>query len=163
MPHFRCLFGPPFSSFHLDFFFFLLFIYFHFGDIDRKQFGILRTNYFCGMWFLQVSGGLLQESVTGGSSGIGSYLGWAMAAIYMGGRLPQICLNVRFTFLILLLIYDLLASFYYSSDRTKLFLQFSPSWWLHSSSVHKCFWLCSSRNFKTLETYMGELYVPCLC
>ncbi|KAH9737218.1 PQ-loop repeat family protein / transmembrane family protein [Citrus sinensis] len=43
---------------------------------------------------LQVSGGLLQESVTGGSSGIGSYLGWAMAAIYMGGRLPQICLNV---------------------------------------------------------------------
>lgn len=44
---------------------------------------------------LQVSGGLLQESVTGGSSGIGSYLGWAMAAIYMGGRLPQICLNIR--------------------------------------------------------------------
>lgn len=30
-----------------------------------------------------------------GSSGIGSYLGWAMAAIYMGGRLPQICLNIR--------------------------------------------------------------------
>ncbi|XP_058107574.1 uncharacterized protein LOC131251086 isoform X2 [Magnolia sinica] len=30
-----------------------------------------------------------------GSSGIGTFLGWAMAAIYMGGRLPQICLNVR--------------------------------------------------------------------
>ncbi|XP_073110837.1 uncharacterized protein [Elaeis guineensis] len=30
-----------------------------------------------------------------GSSGIGSLLGWAMAAIYMGGRLPQICLNIR--------------------------------------------------------------------
>ncbi|KAK6944515.1 PQ-loop repeat [Dillenia turbinata] len=28
-----------------------------------------------------------------GSSGIGTILGWAMAAIYMGGRLPQICLN----------------------------------------------------------------------
>ncbi|KAK1292126.1 hypothetical protein QJS10_CPB17g01622 [Acorus calamus] len=31
----------------------------------------------------------------GGSSGIGTYLGWAMAAIYMGGRLPQICLNAN--------------------------------------------------------------------
>ncbi|PKA57959.1 hypothetical protein AXF42_Ash012498 [Apostasia shenzhenica] len=30
---------------------------------------------------------------SGGSTGIGSYLGWAMAAIYMGGRLPQIWLN----------------------------------------------------------------------
>jgi hypothetical protein len=26
---------------------------------------------------------------------IGTFLGWSMAAIYMGGRLPQICLNVR--------------------------------------------------------------------
>eukprot|EP00268_Persea_americana_P010569 TRINITY_DN14311_c0_g1_i4.p1 TRINITY_DN14311_c0_g1~~TRINITY_DN14311_c0_g1_i4.p1 ORF type:complete len:426 (-),score=53.19 TRINITY_DN14311_c0_g1_i4:349-1626(-) len=32
---------------------------------------------------------------TDGSSGMGTYLGWAMAAIYMGGRLPQICLNIR--------------------------------------------------------------------
>lgn len=31
----------------------------------------------------------------GGGSEIGSILGWAMAAIYMGGRLPQICLNIR--------------------------------------------------------------------
>ncbi|XP_030520211.2 probable vacuolar amino acid transporter YPQ1 [Rhodamnia argentea] len=30
-----------------------------------------------------------------GNSGVGSFLGWAMAAIYMGGRLPQICLNIR--------------------------------------------------------------------
>ncbi|OVA03880.1 Cystinosin/ERS1p repeat [Macleaya cordata] len=29
------------------------------------------------------------------NSEIGTILGWAMAAIYMGGRLPQICLNVR--------------------------------------------------------------------
>jgi solute carrier family 66 (lysosomal lysine-arginine transporter), member 1 len=34
---------------------------------------------------------------TGGGDGgswIGTFLGWAMAAIYMGGRLPQIYLNV---------------------------------------------------------------------
>ncbi|GJN37902.1 hypothetical protein PR202_gb26902 [Eleusine coracana subsp. coracana] len=30
----------------------------------------------------------------GSGSGIGSFLGWAMAIIYMGGRLPQIFLNV---------------------------------------------------------------------
>ncbi|CAA7389070.1 unnamed protein product [Spirodela intermedia] len=30
-----------------------------------------------------------------GSSGVGTFLGWAMAVIYMGGRLPQICLNMR--------------------------------------------------------------------
>ncbi|XP_078437990.1 PQ-loop repeat family protein / transmembrane family protein isoform X2 [Wolffia australiana] len=35
------------------------------------------------------------SSSEGGSSGIGSFLGWAMAVIYMGGRLPQICLNIR--------------------------------------------------------------------
>ncbi|KAG7546825.1 PQ-loop repeat [Arabidopsis suecica] len=37
--------------------------------------------------------------VTSGNSGensnIGMWLGWAMAAIYMGGRLPQICMNIR--------------------------------------------------------------------
>ncbi|TVU22588.1 hypothetical protein EJB05_32298 [Eragrostis curvula] len=31
----------------------------------------------------------------GGGSGIGSFLGWAMAIIYMGGRLPQIFLNMQ--------------------------------------------------------------------
>ncbi|THU51610.1 hypothetical protein C4D60_Mb06t32840 [Musa balbisiana] len=37
---------------------------------------------------------LLQDKVQDdGSSGVGTLLGWAMAAIYMGGRLPQICLN----------------------------------------------------------------------
>ncbi|XP_031275720.1 uncharacterized protein LOC116134177 [Pistacia vera] len=48
-----------------------------------------------GRKLLQVHGGLLQGNGIEGSSGIGSYLGWAMAAIYMGGRLPQICLNMR--------------------------------------------------------------------
>uniref|UniRef100_A0A7C9D5R6 Uncharacterized protein n=1 Tax=Opuntia streptacantha TaxID=393608 RepID=A0A7C9D5R6_OPUST len=26
---------------------------------------------------------------------MGTYMGWGMAAIYVGGRLPQICLNIR--------------------------------------------------------------------
>uniref|UniRef100_A0A803MY20 Uncharacterized protein n=1 Tax=Chenopodium quinoa TaxID=63459 RepID=A0A803MY20_CHEQI len=44
---------------------------------------------------LQVNG---QQKITSGvGEGIGTYMGWAMAVIYMGGRLPQICLNVRFT------------------------------------------------------------------
>lgn len=36
---------------------------------------------------------LLEHS--GGNSSAGTFLGWAMAAVYMGGRLPQICLNIR--------------------------------------------------------------------
>ncbi|XP_031260440.1 uncharacterized protein LOC116118592 [Pistacia vera] len=48
-----------------------------------------------GRKLLQVQGGLLQGNGIEGSNGIGSCLGWAMAAIYMGGRLPQICLNMR--------------------------------------------------------------------
>ena len=35
---------------------------------------------------------MIQEQST---SLLGTYLGWLMAAIYMGGRLPQIYLNVR--------------------------------------------------------------------
>lgn len=36
MPHFRCLFGPPFSSFHLDFFFFLFIYLFSFWRYWQK-------------------------------------------------------------------------------------------------------------------------------
>ncbi|KAG6571402.1 hypothetical protein SDJN03_30317, partial [Cucurbita argyrosperma subsp. sororia] len=36
---------------------------------------------------------LLQEHAT--HSGFGQFLGWLMAAIYMGGRLPQIWLNIK--------------------------------------------------------------------
>ncbi|XP_034224512.1 uncharacterized protein LOC117634488 isoform X1 [Prunus dulcis] len=43
---------------------------------------------------LQVSE-LLQAKGTKDSSGIGNLLGWGMAAIYIGGRLPQIFLNIR--------------------------------------------------------------------
>ncbi|CAL9024729.1 unnamed protein product [Prunus brigantina] len=42
-----------------------------------------------------VSSELLQAKVTKDSSRIGNLLGWGMAAIYIGGRLPQIFLNIR--------------------------------------------------------------------
>ncbi|KAA8516301.1 hypothetical protein F0562_016594 [Nyssa sinensis] len=48
-----------------------------------------------GRKLLEVGVVLLQETGGTGSSGIGAYLGWGMAFIYMGGRLPQICLNIR--------------------------------------------------------------------
>lgn len=38
---------------------------------------------------------LTQGTVAAETKGIGSYLGWGMAAVYLGGRLPQICLNIR--------------------------------------------------------------------
>ncbi|XP_073034506.1 vacuolar lysine transporter YPQ1 [Primulina eburnea] len=38
---------------------------------------------------------LTQGTVAAESHGIGSYLGWGMAVVYLGGRLPQICLNIR--------------------------------------------------------------------
>lgn len=48
-----------------------------------------------GRKLLQSEGVGLSMGYGSGGSQIGSYLGWAMAAIYMGGRLPQICLNIR--------------------------------------------------------------------
>nr|GEX64260.1 lysosomal amino acid transporter 1 [Tanacetum cinerariifolium] len=48
-----------------------------------------------GRKLLQVTGSLTEGSEGTESSGIGTYLGWGMAAIYMGGRLPQIFLNFR--------------------------------------------------------------------
>ncbi|KAI3514450.1 hypothetical protein L1887_12859 [Cichorium endivia] len=48
-----------------------------------------------GRKLLQVSGNLLEDNEGTGSIGIGTFLGWGMAAIYMGGRLPQIFLNIR--------------------------------------------------------------------
>ncbi|XVF07094.1 hypothetical protein REPUB_Repub06bG0108900 [Reevesia pubescens] len=48
-----------------------------------------------GRKLLQVNAMPLGKSGIEGGSGIGTFLGWAMAAIYMGGRLPQICLNIR--------------------------------------------------------------------
>ncbi|GKD66813.1 PQ-loop repeat family protein, partial [Tanacetum coccineum] len=48
-----------------------------------------------GRKLLQVTGSLTEGSEGTESSGIGTYLGWGMAAIYMGGRLPQIFLNFK--------------------------------------------------------------------
>ncbi|KAI7755106.1 hypothetical protein M8C21_025976 [Ambrosia artemisiifolia] len=48
-----------------------------------------------GRKLLQVSGSLVEGSEGIGSIGMGTLLGWGMAAIYMGGRLPQILLNFR--------------------------------------------------------------------
>ncbi|XP_010251611.1 PREDICTED: probable vacuolar amino acid transporter YPQ1 isoform X2 [Nelumbo nucifera] len=48
-----------------------------------------------GRRLLQKSSGPLLENHGEGSSSVGTFLGWAMAAIYMGGRLPQIWLNIR--------------------------------------------------------------------
>ncbi|KAG6641142.1 uncharacterized protein LOC122277267 [Carya illinoinensis] len=42
-----------------------------------------------------VGGGQLQEKDFEESLGIGSFLGWGMAVLYMGGRLPQIFLNIK--------------------------------------------------------------------
>lgn len=47
----------------------------------------------------QVSGHKLSDQGVEAYHSIGTYLGWAMAVIYMGGRLPQICLNVSYIFL----------------------------------------------------------------
>ncbi|OWM73136.1 hypothetical protein CDL15_Pgr001250 [Punica granatum] len=48
-----------------------------------------------GRKLLQINGGLFEGIGSIGNAEIGTFLGWAMAAIYMGGRLPQICLNIR--------------------------------------------------------------------
>nr|AFK47806.1 unknown [Medicago truncatula] len=56
----------------------------------RKEFVI-----YVGRKLLQVSGHKLSDQGVEAYHSIGTYLGWAMAVIYMGGRLPQICLNIR--------------------------------------------------------------------
>ncbi|CAI9761241.1 unnamed protein product [Fraxinus pennsylvanica] len=48
-----------------------------------------------GRQLLKVTGDFEQETSITKSSNIGSFLGWGMTAIYLGGRLPQICLNIR--------------------------------------------------------------------
>ncbi|KAE9599696.1 hypothetical protein Lalb_Chr14g0365111 [Lupinus albus] len=44
---------------------------------------------------LQVGSDQLTENGASGGSSIGTFLGWIMTFIYLGGRLPQICLNIR--------------------------------------------------------------------
>ncbi|XP_050110673.1 probable vacuolar amino acid transporter YPQ1 isoform X2 [Malus sylvestris] len=45
--------------------------------------------------FLGVTGRKLLQEHSVEHSALGQWLGWLMAAIYMGGRLPQICLNIK--------------------------------------------------------------------
>ncbi|KAK7271110.1 hypothetical protein RJT34_26743 [Clitoria ternatea] len=56
----------------------------------RKEFVI-----YVGRKLLQVNDNQLSEHGVAGYWGIGTLLGWAMAFIYIGGRLPQIYLNIR--------------------------------------------------------------------
>ncbi|KAK4769914.1 hypothetical protein SAY87_030446 [Trapa incisa] len=46
-----------------------------------------------GRKLLQVNADFSGETGSIGNARIGTFLGWSMAVIYMGGRLPQICLN----------------------------------------------------------------------
>ncbi|XP_047944324.1 uncharacterized protein LOC125190943 isoform X1 [Salvia hispanica] len=48
-----------------------------------------------GRKLLEAMGSSAHNNLAAGFSGIGSVLGWGMAAIYMGGRLPQIYLNIK--------------------------------------------------------------------
>ncbi|KAF7801404.1 putative vacuolar amino acid transporter YPQ1 isoform X1 [Senna tora] len=48
-----------------------------------------------GRKLLQVGGFQTLEHGSEGSNGIGGLLGWGMAILYMGGRIPQIHLNIR--------------------------------------------------------------------
>ncbi|KAI9121518.1 hypothetical protein K1719_008551 [Acacia pycnantha] len=76
------------------------------GGLNLLQSPDRRSNYMVksprhefvmlvGRKLLQVNGVQLPEHVSEGSSGIGVLLGWAMAALYMSGRLPQIHLNMK--------------------------------------------------------------------
>lgn len=61
------------------------------GAFENKHQGFVIQ---VGRKILQASSRMSHENYSDGS-GIGTFLGWSMAAIYMGGRLPQIFLNVR--------------------------------------------------------------------
>ncbi|RDX90864.1 Ypq1, partial [Mucuna pruriens] len=50
---------------------------------------------YVGRKLFQVSDYQLPQTDVSGSSGIGTFLGWAMTFTYLGGRLPQIYLNIR--------------------------------------------------------------------
>ncbi|XP_057785320.1 seven transmembrane protein 1-like [Salvia miltiorrhiza] len=48
-----------------------------------------------GRQLLEATGSSAHDNIAAGYSAIGSILGWGMAAIYLGGRLPQIYLNIK--------------------------------------------------------------------
>ncbi|KAG2328212.1 hypothetical protein Bca52824_010940 [Brassica carinata] len=62
--------------------------------------GLPGRTHFMLPWFerpiiYDVTSGNLAEHNGGENSNIGMWMGWAMAFIYMGGRLPRIFLNIR--------------------------------------------------------------------
>ncbi|KAL5707575.1 hypothetical protein ACHQM5_018464 [Ranunculus cassubicifolius] len=68
---------------------------FHFSASDRREEGPQGVVIQVGRKLLQNSSILMVSDEGEASSGIGTILGWGMAIIYMGGRLPQICLNIK--------------------------------------------------------------------
>ncbi|XP_022767895.1 probable vacuolar amino acid transporter YPQ3 [Durio zibethinus] len=72
---------------------------FHLSALSKLHIGhdIINQGFVIqiGRKLLQVNVMPLGESGIEGGSRVGTFLGWAMAAIYIGGRLPQICLNIR--------------------------------------------------------------------
>ncbi|XP_017415843.1 uncharacterized protein LOC108326792 isoform X1 [Vigna angularis] len=62
----------------------------HMGSNPRQQFVI-----HVGRKLFQVGDDQLLKTDVSGSSSIGTFLGWAMTFVYLSGRLPQICLNIR--------------------------------------------------------------------
>ncbi|KAG4183587.1 hypothetical protein ERO13_A09G118200v2 [Gossypium hirsutum] len=61
------------------------------GNEKINQGFVIKT----GRKLLQANAVSLGDNGFEGGSKVGTFLGWAMAAIYMGGRLPQICLNIE--------------------------------------------------------------------
>lgn len=53
------------------------------------------TVFQVGRKLLEATGSSAHKNMAAGHSGIGSILGWGMAVIYLGGRLPQIYLNIK--------------------------------------------------------------------
>ncbi|KAG8483673.1 hypothetical protein CXB51_023464 [Gossypium anomalum] len=63
----------------------------HIGNEKINQGFVIKT----GRKLLQANAVSLGDNGFEGGTKVGTFLGWAMAAIYMGGRLPQICLNIE--------------------------------------------------------------------
>ncbi|XP_024964124.1 uncharacterized protein LOC112504417 [Cynara cardunculus var. scolymus] len=65
--------------------------YLHSNSVKQHEGIVMQV----GRKLLQVRSNILEGHKGMESNGIGTFLGWGMAAIYIGGRLPQIFLNIR--------------------------------------------------------------------
>ncbi|KAK7290715.1 hypothetical protein RIF29_05322 [Crotalaria pallida] len=71
-----------------------------FQSLDRRTNPTVSTPrqefvIYVGRKLFQVGGDQSAENGASGSIGIGTFLGWIMTFMYLGGRLPQICLNIK--------------------------------------------------------------------